>query len=246
MEKEKLIIEAASKVHEDWCNQELKAYFDRAQKIYKETDDLILSLESACYKGNTKRNVVIIESKRLLDNISLLDNCLLDYDKFLNLFKLGLIKVKRYTKRSLTLEEQIKAGQDYIDGEENILRDFCDLSKDSQTENLNAAISAYNVFEQFSNAGISIEKMKADKKIRYLIGIAIHTDWLKRNSNHSNESLKVSYSELDDWTKQQDLTVFDALLTVVIQNNITIDRKADYTLPNFEEEEKKTLKLIKK
>ena len=66
--------------------------------------------------------------------------------------------------------------------------------------------------------------MLENSEIRNLIGVGIHTDWMKRNPNHPNESLKVSYSELDDWTKQQDLTIFDALIKVVKKNNIVIEK----------------------
>ena len=36
----------------------------------------------------------------------------------------------------------------------------------SQKENLDAAISAYTVFEQLSKAGITIEQMREDAEIR--------------------------------------------------------------------------------
>ena len=54
--KEELIIEAASKVHEDWCDEELKAFFDRGSYIYDKTNNLKRSLEEACYKNGQRRN----------------------------------------------------------------------------------------------------------------------------------------------------------------------------------------------
>lgn len=90
--------------------------------------------------------------------------------------------------------------------------------------------------------------MENDQSLKNMIGLAIHTDWLKRNKNHSNDSLKVPYCELDEWTQSQDLTVFYALLEIVKQNKekYTIKAVPGFVLPNYVEEEKQILQEIKK
>ena len=61
MDKESLIIEAASLVHEDWCKQELEAFFNRAKEIRTNGEEnLGNALYKACYKGDKKRNEIRI------------------------------------------------------------------------------------------------------------------------------------------------------------------------------------------
>lgn len=205
--KENLIIEAASLVHEDWCKQELEAFFSRARKIHMNSkENVSKALYEACYKGDIKRNEIYIDVSFMLGHESLADHCLDNFDSFMYLVKMGAIEIKRFTPRNLTAEEKEEKAfkGDYKEEtkEENILHDFKYLSADSQRENLEAAISAYTVFEELSKAGISIEEMLGNSEIRNLIGVGIHTDW----------------------TKQQDLTIFDALIKVVKKNNVVIEK----------------------
>jgi len=177
------------------------------------------------------------------------NNILNDFSIFMSFVNSGALDIKRFTKRELTEEEQIinirTNNYKKETAEENILRDFKYLSASSKKENLEAAVSAYSVFEQFSKAGISIEEMKTNAEIRNLIGVAIHTDWLKRNPNHENEDLKVAYSNLDEWTKSQDLTVFDALVSVAQQNNVVINKEDGFNLPDYLLEEQMILENIR-
>lgn len=248
--KEELIIEAASKVHEDWCIQELKAFFKRMQNGLKNGITLLELLENACYKGEQKRNEVVLDVSLLPKYSNEILKVTNSFEDFMFLIRSGVIKVKRYTKRTLTEEEQLNAGDNYKveTGEENILRKFTSLSAVSKKENLEAAIGAYNVYEELSKAGITIEQMETDNNLRNLIGLAIHTDWLKRNKNHPNESLKVPFNELDEWTRGQDLTVFDALISVVKQNKdkYIVETVSGYKLPDYETEEFLILAKIKK
>ena len=251
MEKENLIIEAASLVHEDWCKQELEAFFNRAKKIQMNGEDNISkALRGACYKGDIKRNEIYIDVSFMVGHETLASRCLDSFDSFMYLVKIGAIEIKRFTPRNLTDEEKkeklFKGDYREQSKEENILHDFKYLSADSQKENLEAAISAYKVFEELSKVGISIEEMLENAEIRNLIGVGIHTDWMKRNPNNSNESLKVPYSELDDWTKQQDLTVFDALIKVIKKNNVKIEKDVNrFFMPDYLLEESKTLENLK-
>ncbi len=243
---ENLIIQAASSVHADWCIQELKAFYERAKVAYQEVGNPGEAFRRACFKGNQKRNEVLFDGAWINLHETLISKIFNSFEDFMIVFNRGGIDVKRFVKRNLTAEE-IK-NQNYEDykketGEENILRPFTSLSADSKKENLEAAVGAYNVYVQMSKAGISIEDMLNNLEIRDIIGVAIHTDWLKRNMNHPNDSLKVPYSQLDEWTKSQDLVVFDALLGVVRKNleQYKVMSEEGFVLPDYVEEEKNLL-----
>lgn len=241
--KEELIIKAASKVHEDWCMQELRAFWERAKANKEKGMNEGEAIRNACFKGEQKRNEVFTDVAFLTGHETLASTCLDNFEDFMKLVNYDAIEVKRFAKRNLTKEEiknGISSGNYKAEtGEENILRPFKKLSSDSRKENLEAAIGAFNVYSEMSKAGISIEQMESDPKIKDMIGVAIHTDWLKRNMEHPNESLKVPYSQLDEWTKGQDLTVFYALIGVVKQNieQYKIAAENGYELPNYTEEE---------
>ena len=238
--REELIIGAASKVHEEWCNGELEGYYNRAVNAVKEGKNDAEALLYACIKGDEVRNEVSLKKfpEGYLDS----------FDNFMKAFKSGDITIKRFAKRDLTDEEiarDLITGNYDLEKGENILRDFLLLSNDSKKENLDAAIGAYNVFEDYSKAGVSVSSMENDPKIKEQIGVAIHADWLKRNPEHPNDSLKVPYNELDEWTQAQDLSVFSALLQTVKENEISIDKVAGYTVKDAKEEEAKALDAIK-
>jgi len=225
--KDELIIEAASKMHNNYCEEELKDFFARIQKIKKidATKQPIEILEEACFDNGNKRNDIVLDVDWLNSHNEKVLEMLTDYDIFIELFNIGVCKVKDFVVRNLDEEEIKKAITQDMDqnykietGEENILRPFNELSNDSKKENLFAALGAYNIYEQLSKAGVTIKQMESNPKIRNLIGIAIHTDWLKRNMDHEYDSLKVPYKELTTKAKKQDLTVFYSLLSVVISN----------------------------
>ena len=217
--EEELLISAAAKVHEDWCTHELKAFFERAREARPTVQTPGEAWDKACFKNGTQRNEIWVDTGFMVGHEALGEASFRNFDDFLKIVTRGGLEVRRYAKRTLT-EEEIQRSPDYKreTGEENILKPFKDLSADSKKENLEAAIGALHVYEEMSKVGISIEQMENDPGIRNQIGVSIHDDWLRRNPDHPNESLKVPYSELDEWTKQQDLTVFSALLTVVKQN----------------------------
>ena len=170
-----------------------------------------------------------------------------DYNVFKTVIKGGGIELKDFAIRDLIEEEIIemqKTGDYRVETkEENILRPFIKLSSDSKKENLAAALGAFSVYEDLSKAGISIEEMETDPKIRNIIGIAIHTDWLKRNLDHEDESIKIPYSDLTEQAKEQDLTVFGALLHVVKKDmsRYKINPEPNHQIQNYEELEKEVL-----
>ena len=239
--KSDLVIESASKVHEEWCNQEIEAYYNRSKNLYDTGLELKEALYQACYKNGTKRNEINLDTGYLVMNEVQASQMLKDFNIFLKLVNSGAIEIFRYTKREgLTAEEVKRLGNNYKNGEENILVDFIKLSESSKKENLDAAIGAANVFEEFQKVGISIEEMENNPEILTQIGIAIHLDWVKRNPNHPNQSLIVPYNQLDEWTQQQDITVFKALLETVKKNpeKYQVAKIEGYELQNYQTEEK--------
>ena len=243
--KEDLVISSASKVHQDWCDEELKGFWGRAAEAKKSNLNSGDALREACLKNGKVRNEVIIDVPQINSYGSEAENIFSDFNAFKSMINAGAIEVKRFTGRDLTPEEiseRLRTG-DYKDGQENILRDFLKLSTASKKENLDAAIGAANVYVQLSEAGITIEQMKNNPEIRNLIGVAIHADWLIRNMDHPNDSLKVPYNALDDWTKGQDLTVFDALLSKVNDNydKYSVNPVPGIEIPDYQEMEKNAL-----
>ena len=147
-------------------------------------------------------------------------------------------------------EEQTKVGENHKTEivEENIVRTFASRSPEVNKENIEAALEAYNVYKELSKAGLTIEQMETDQNLRNLIGLAIHTGWLKRNETNPNESLKVPYNELDEWLREQKLIIFDALLSVVKQNKekYKIEAVKGHILPDYEDEEFVVLQAIRR
>lgn len=240
--KRQLAMEAASKVHSDWCMKELKGFFDRTMANFNGSNNGI-ALQKGCYKGGQKRNEVEFNVAFFLSHMTMIRGAFKNFTNFVKLVNKGDLKVKRFVDRSLTEREKEKAGSNYRAGQENILRPFEELSSASQKENLDAAIGAVNVFVELSQAGITIDEMENDPEMKDLIGTAIHTDWLKRNENHPNNDLKVPYSRLDEWTQQQDLTVYGAMLSVVKQNpkKYFVPALDGATISDYDNEEKKLL-----
>ena len=249
MEKEELIIAAAAKVHEDWCMEEYKAFYNRAVQVKENGRTIKDAWNEACFKGNKKRNEIDLDVPYLVGHDTLASTSLDSFENFMALVRQGGLDVKRFTGRNLTDEEMKEAvrTRDYKveTGEENILRDFKYLSADSQKENLEAAISAYSVFEEMCKSGYEIEDMTTNSDIRALIGMAIHADWIERNPDHADKDLLVPYEELDEWTKDQDLTVFDALVSVVQRSGVVIAREEGYALPDYRGKEEQALKAIR-
>ena len=252
-QNEELIVLIASKMHEDYCEDEYGDYFERIVKIKKEGNITALGdiLRQACFDNGVKRNEVNLDIAWLQMHETLSNAMFSDYSAFKSVIKGGGIELKDFAIRELIEEEIIEMQQtgDYRaeTKEENILRSFIKLSSDSKKENLSAALGAFRVYEDLSKAGISIEQMENDSKIRNLIGIAIHTDWLKRNMDHEDESIKIPFNELTEQAKEQDLTVFGALLYVVKKdiNRYKINPEQNHQISNYEELEKEVLSNIK-
>ena len=248
-QSEELIVLIASKMHEDYCEDEYNDYFERLVQIKKEGNITTLGdiLRQACFDNDVKRNEVTLDIAWLQMHEILANAMFSDYNVFKTVIKGGGIELKDFAIRDLIEEEIIemqKTGDYRVETkEENILRPFIKLSSDSKKENLAAALGAFSVYEDLSKAGISIEEMETDPKIRNIIGIAIHTDWLKRNLDHEDESIKIPYSDLTEQAKEQDLTVFGALLHVVKKDmsRYKINPEPNHQIQNYEELEKEVL-----
>lgn len=251
-QNEELIVEVATKVHADYCEDEYGDFYSRIQAIKKEgkitkEGDI---LQAACYDNGVKRNDIILDTAWLQMNELKASMMFSDYEIFKEVIAHGGCVIKDFASRELTEDEIINTQTegDYRDyrietGEENILRPFSELSIDSKKENLAAAVGAYQVYEQLSLAGITVEQMENNPEIRNLIGVAIHTDWLKRNMDHEDESIKIPFCELNNQAKEQDLTVFGALLHVVKTNpdKYGIKPVKNHPIPDYIEMEKAVL-----
>lgn len=239
--KVELVVATASKIHADWCKGEYEAYYKRAKASYdaSESKNPGEALEQACYKGDTKRNEVELDTSFLVGHETMASAMFSSFENFMALVNAGAVDVKRFASRNLTPEEIEKAGPNYKDGKENILRDFRVLSEESKRENIQAAIGAVKVYEELCKAGIDMNTMLTDENLRHDIGVAIHTDWMKRNEGRADESLMVSFDKLDEWTKSQDLVIFDALVGIASRDEkYRVPQEAGYTLPDYANEEK--------
>ena len=147
---ENLIINSASVVHADWCEAELKAFFERAANAYRAGATPYEAMQQACMKGDVRRNEIVLDGPGLQSFNP--DKIFGDFEMFKYLVD-NYIVVKRFINREVTEEEKVKLGEHYKDGKENILRSFASLSKSSQKENLEAALGATNVFVELSQAG---------------------------------------------------------------------------------------------
>ena len=246
--RSELMMLSASKVHEAWCEGELKAFYGRMQENLKDGANVGAALRQACIKGGKKRNEIELDIGWLDGHGVSTYTALQTYDGFKALVDKGVIEVKRFTGRNLTKDEQKKAGTNYNPEtqEENILRPFSALSIDSQKENVSAAVSAVTVYEAFLKRGATVEQLKQED-MREAIGTLIHADWMRRNpKTASNSYLYVPYAELGDWEKQQDLDVFFAMLEIVESNpeKYFVDKEFGLTPINVKGVEENVLKKV--
>lgn len=214
-DREYLIMSAASAIHEAWCEGELKAFYDRFLAERANGATFADALRGACLKNGKPRNECVPDMDWIYGHTTMIDEDFKTYAGFKRqVVQFGAYEIKRFVPRNLTEQEQRNAGFDYKPDtkEENILKPFAQLSADSQRENLGAARDALYVYEEYAKRGATMEQFKSEEAQR-AIGTLIHTSWMKRNERtEANKHLFVPYDQLDDWTKQQDLDVFKALL----------------------------------
>ena len=218
-DREHLIISAASAIHEAWCEGELKAFYDRFSAEWAKGITVGEAMRNACLKNGKPRNEFVVDTGWILGHETMVLEDLKSFEGFKRQVQtFGAYEIKRFVPRNLTEAEQRKMiGSDYKPEtkEENILRPFTELSADSQKENLEAAINAIYVYEEYAKRGVSLEQFKSEEA-KKAIGTLIHSAWMRRNvRTEANKHLFVPYEELDDWTKQQDLDVFDALIAEI-------------------------------
>lgn len=225
--KDALSYALGADLHEEWCNQELYAFFLRAQQEFAKCKRYGQALEQACYKGGEKRNEVEVDTGWLVGHETMAELCLTDFHIFKQLFDKGVIEVKRFTKRTLTSEEIARSGRNYVDGKENILRGFSALSSASQADNLEAARVVIGLVYDKAMAGEPI----TDEELEQM-GSVIHEEWLKRNSwvydpNYGNPKLAVPYEQLSPEEQEKDKAqVGPALAKVQAYLNGLIDVSA--------------------
>ncbi len=221
-DRDQLVIDVATKVYEVWCKGELRAFYERFNAVMENGAQRPgNALGEACNKNGKTRNAIELDTDWLMEYTSTVTDALKTFEGFMKLFESEAIVVKRFTKRTLTEEEQKRAGKGNYRAEtqeENILRPFQKLSADSQRENLEAAKGAVYVYEEYAKRGTTLEQFSSEE-VKRAVGTLIHADWMRRNERtEANKHLFVPYKELDEWTKQQDLDVFNALITEVKKN----------------------------
>ena len=202
--KNALSYSLGSDLHDEWCRQELYSFFLRAQQEFAKSQNYGEALRRACYKGEEKRNEVELDVGFLVGHDILADQCLTDFNVFLRLFQLGAIEVKRFTKRNLTPDEISQMGDNYVDGKENILRNFSSLSNASQKDNLEAARVAIELVYDKTVLGESFTAEEIEQ-----MASVIHDEWLKRNDwvfnpEYGNPKLAVPYAQLSKEEQDKD------------------------------------------
>ena len=224
--KKALSYELGSDLHTEWCMEELKSFYKRFQEAYNELGNYGEALRKACYKNGTKRNECELDVSFLVGHDTYASSIVTDFNAFINLFKMGAIEVKRYTKRKLTEEETHRTDIDYVDGKENILREFKYLSVASQKDNLEAAAVAISlVYDKVMN-GEEITEETLDK-----LAAIVHEEWLKRNDwvfdkEYGNPTLAVPYFKLPEDEKEKDRVQLKQAISKVqqyINGNINIE-----------------------
>ena len=87
-------------LHEAWCNQELKSYFERLQKELATAESYREALEKACYKGQDKRNEIDLDTGWLIGHDTIASSAMRNFDEFKKLVDLGVIQVKLDSRRN--------------------------------------------------------------------------------------------------------------------------------------------------
>ena len=162
------------------------------------------AFQKACYVNGQQRNECYLDVSYLLGHEIEAESCLQDFKMFLRLVKMGVITIKRYTKRKLTDEELASGIFDYTDGKENILKPFEQISTASRKDNLDAARYAVTlVFDVLMD-----EREISSEEFENMAAL-VHNDWLLRNSwvydkEYGNPTLAVPYAELPEEEKEKD------------------------------------------
>ena len=244
---QELISEVALKLHDNWCLNELKEFYDRA-KIAKSNGALGIEniLQAACYKKGKKRNEIECGIRDIKDNASQMIGMFESFDefrKYVGYTDDTIIKVRKYAKRNV---EYNLRQDDYksITGEENILRPFASLSDVSRKEVLDVVNSAYSVYEENGKAGITLEKLESD--MNYVL-LGMHTKWLEKNKDREDKSMLVPFNEVNDDVKKQYTEAFVALSEVVKTNNgkYFVSQEENAIKPNYQERETNILDEIR-
>ena len=232
-----LTTEVAETLHNTWCDNEIKEFFDRARIAKGNFSQGIENiLYAACYKKGKKTNEVSFDKDVLKENESQFVEALEDFQLFKTLVgkdNTFIVEVRKYVKRNLDnseRQEDFKAST----GEENILRPFQELSMVSKADNIAAAAYAVEAYKELASAGISVDAMKHDIDLRTLAEKSMHISYLKEHKDD-----KTYFMNLDSETKEKDLRVFDVLLEIIENaREYTLYPVKDVTIPDYDQIEK--------
>ena len=164
-DRNQLITNAAAKMHEAWCEGELRAFYSRFTAEVEKGAGNGTALYNACYTNGKQRNALELDTTWLQFHEVTATEDLKTFEGFMDLFNKGIIEVKRFTERTLTEEEQKKAGAGNYNAAtktENILRTFDKLSADSQDKAKYAVAKEEGLMEIYPDAQ---EEAALDAKI---------------------------------------------------------------------------------
>ncbi len=232
-----LVTEIATTLHNNWCDNEIREYFERAKVAKGNFSQGIENiLNAACYKKGKKTNEISINREAFETNKDALVSALDDFELFKTLVgkdNTYVVEVRKYAKRNLDAperQEDFKAST----GEENILRPYEELSMRSKSENIAAAGRAVDAYKELASAGITLDEMKNNADARVLAGKIMHIGYLEDNKDD-----KTYFNDLSSDIKDKDLMVFDTLIGIVENaREYTLYPVEGVTLPDYDQIEK--------
>ena len=244
-----IISRVLNDVHKDYCENELKSFYERVKKNKENGYSILECYEIACYlyidrgsaKNNVRNNYFDKNLRTVLSmpgNYELFNNCLNSYDDFkkvVNYEDDSLLKLKHYVKSLAPVAEK---DVDYIyintSRSENILVDYNSLSDAFKKPLIAAATSAYDVYYELSKAGLSIDEMRNSEE---LVGIGMNVNYLRNTMS----APVIKYTDLDFESKDRNKKMFNRLLEIVEKNKdlYKIEPVDGYEIPNYPELEEK-------
>lgn len=211
-----LVAEVAEKLHNNWCEEEIKDFYGRVVDFAKNNEyiDIIRMLNRACFRTGKRNNNEYVINEEMLDKNDFIES-LNNYDTFRNFVGTDdsyPICLKKYVEQIIPENER---QSDYKNASkmENILRPFKELSTEAKKKNIAASIDAFNAYKELTEAYVSIDDMENDNDTRILVTKAMNVSQMK-----NDPSYRVKYADLPEAEKENDLYAFDILIDTVKNN----------------------------
>ena len=95
--RDELVLEAASKIHEAWCEGEMRAFYKRFYEVYKTGSTIGDALRQACFKNGIKRNAAkLVDFDYVLGHTVMIDEAFRSYEGFKRMLELEYYELKRF------------------------------------------------------------------------------------------------------------------------------------------------------